>query len=415
MSDYKIYYGEYTLKHWIKLLLKRDITLPPYQRPFVWKEKNVIGLANSLKNGLFVPPVTIGAYKKDGKWHNYILDGQQRLTSILLAYIDQFPKKEKFKPTENNQLANDNDDNQDDTPNDVLEWNLSKITNVATKKENREDIKSSLIGDDYKKFDPPTKKHGENITAIEALEDAFFENTFLGFSFIKPSTDNHEEQTKYYSTLFRSINTSAMELSAIESRSSLYWLDESLAGFFKPLFFNDLEISNSKVDFVRCAALLSEYHKKKQTAEPSTTNIEVARGYSGRRQSEPLEVYIENYIYHVIGKAPSETFTDFSSFFADRNFSSQMTNLQSQMQALNTKKFSSIIDADYYLFGLIYYALFNKKIIDSTRIDNLKKELTTTINTAKGDSNHVKQPAAQKWLRKRLNESISIYSKYIQV
>ena len=37
----RVYYGEYSLKHWIELILKQDIVLPPYQRVFVWKEKKV--------------------------------------------------------------------------------------------------------------------------------------------------------------------------------------------------------------------------------------------------------------------------------------------------------------------------------------------------------------------------------------
>lgn len=31
----KVYYGEYSLKHWIDLILKQDIELPLYQRYFV--------------------------------------------------------------------------------------------------------------------------------------------------------------------------------------------------------------------------------------------------------------------------------------------------------------------------------------------------------------------------------------------
>lgn len=39
--DKKVYYGEYTLKHWIELLLKNNLELPPYQRNFVWKKEQV--------------------------------------------------------------------------------------------------------------------------------------------------------------------------------------------------------------------------------------------------------------------------------------------------------------------------------------------------------------------------------------
>lgn len=37
----KVYYGEYTLKHWIRLMLKEEIVLPEYQRHFVWSERDL--------------------------------------------------------------------------------------------------------------------------------------------------------------------------------------------------------------------------------------------------------------------------------------------------------------------------------------------------------------------------------------
>lgn len=37
--DKKVYYGEYSLKHWIELMLKKDLEPPPYQRSFVWSEE----------------------------------------------------------------------------------------------------------------------------------------------------------------------------------------------------------------------------------------------------------------------------------------------------------------------------------------------------------------------------------------
>ena len=37
----KVYYGEYTLKHWIRLMLREEIVLPEYQRHFVWSERDL--------------------------------------------------------------------------------------------------------------------------------------------------------------------------------------------------------------------------------------------------------------------------------------------------------------------------------------------------------------------------------------
>ena len=92
----KIYYGEYSLMHWIKLMLSKNIELPEYQRHFVWQERDVKRLIQSLLEGQFVQPVTIALFDEGGSKRNLILDGQQRLTSILLAYLGYFPNKNKF-------------------------------------------------------------------------------------------------------------------------------------------------------------------------------------------------------------------------------------------------------------------------------------------------------------------------------
>ncbi|SUC38070.1 DUF262 domain-containing protein [Prevotella pallens] len=122
------FYGEYSLEQWIKLILTKEIILPDYQRAFVWEEEDVKELITSLKNGLFVPPITIGNY--DGTT-NYILDGQQRLSAILIAYIGLFPDREKFKfkDKEYTSTANENDDLEDDNEDIMpIEWQFKYFT-----------------------------------------------------------------------------------------------------------------------------------------------------------------------------------------------------------------------------------------------------------------------------------------------
>ena len=93
-----VYYGEYSLAYWIELILTCKIMLPKYQRHFVWSQKQLLTLIATFQENRFVPPVTIGSFKmSDGSKQNYIIDGQQRLTSILLAYLDLFPDKESYK------------------------------------------------------------------------------------------------------------------------------------------------------------------------------------------------------------------------------------------------------------------------------------------------------------------------------
>ena len=125
----KVYYGEYTLKHWIKLMLTEDIVLPEYQRHFVWQERDVKRLIQSLKDGQFVQPVTIALYDDGTNKHNLILDGQQRLTSLLLAYLGYFPNKKMFEAVLSEKAANEDDSAADDVienPTGIL-WRFSEI------------------------------------------------------------------------------------------------------------------------------------------------------------------------------------------------------------------------------------------------------------------------------------------------
>lgn len=58
----RIYYGEYSLAYWLELILSKKITLPDYQRHFVWNEAKMEALLCSIRENRFIPPVTIGAF-----------------------------------------------------------------------------------------------------------------------------------------------------------------------------------------------------------------------------------------------------------------------------------------------------------------------------------------------------------------
>ena len=121
----RVYYGEYTLRHWLNLVISRNVVLPNYQRSFVWDEKDIKRLLTSLASGQFVPPVTIAHFNAVEASQNLILDGQQRLTSILLAYLGYMPVKNLFKPSDY-ELASGDDSNQD-TISSPMEWTYKML------------------------------------------------------------------------------------------------------------------------------------------------------------------------------------------------------------------------------------------------------------------------------------------------
>ena len=384
----KVYYGEYTLRHWINLILKKNIILPDYQRYFVWDQNKTKELIKAFKEKQFIPPVTIGSFKNEKESINLILDGQQRLTSILLAYIGIFPNK--ISSQKQLKLMDENDNLiEDEGINNILEWNFNELfKNGSTK----EEIKENLSYENYIKFDFNVDKD-------------FFDNNFLGFSYLVPLLANDKEQQKFYSKVFRSINIQGESLLALESRAALYYLDKDLEDYFIPKFIEKIYVNDSKVDFVRYLALLSQY-KKDKTAD------ELGKRFAGK-----MEKYYEEYIYFTVGEEDSNIFIKYSELFKDKKeYKKMYINLKESLKELELfKKYSSIIDVDITLFGLIYFIVFEKKEIDYSKKESIIKEINKEIEKIRReDTKHVKNPAAFKYLRYRVKRSIEIYARYVK-
>jgi len=387
--DNRVYYGEYSLKHWIDLILKENIILPDYQRYFVWNEKKVVTLIETFKSKQFVPPVTIGAFKLKSINQNLILDGQQRLTSILLAYLGLYPDEVTYKKAIE-KFANENDDEEEacEQLDSVFEWTFEKLTE---KGKNKEDMLAKIADGNYKKID------------FKIAVD-FFETTFLGFSYLVPFISDEKEQQKYYSSVFRNINIQGETLLPQESRASLYFLDKDLVQFFEPDIFKTFVVkgvsNETKIDFVRCLSLLSQFKK-----DNAANNI--ARSYKPQ-----MEKYYEEYIYSVVADLDNK-YGKFSNLFPNRKYDDRFSNLQ---QALNSigipKQFPSIIDLDMYFLGLTYTIVFENKTMDLAKKDELKQKIDIQISEFKKDSSHTKAPSNLGHLRARISSSIEICKEY---
>lgn len=416
----KIYYGEYSLKHWIDLMLKKDIVLPEYQRSFVWDKNDIKRFINSLKDGQFIPPVTIAHYKVkvDGSEANYILDGQQRFTSLLLAAIGFCPDKNKFKNSEAI-IANDDDSENDDHETDTekkksIEWTFKELL----KNENNtiDKIKENINSD-------------ERYTRIKELEvdDEFFYNTFLGFSYIVPTSEDKKEVQRSFSKTFREINYFGKSLSAQESRRSLYFMNDEYKDFLdgkigqedilRSLTINE-NMQSKKIDFIRYLSILTQF----KVQESAWGVLKYYSSYASR------EMFYVDYVSFVVGleqENHEEKFNgcEMSTLFPNNCWKDRFKKLYEIILSLPSKirpdeksskvKFDSWIDADYYLFGLIYYVLFENKKINLT--DELFKEIKTAITEKRSDKNsaYSRSPNRLGNLRERLNESIEIYSKYV--
>ena len=390
----RVYYGEYSLKHWLELMLKKNIVLPEYQRYFVWDENRVKTLIETFKRNQFVPPITIGAYTIGGVVQNLIIDGQQRLTSLLLACLKIFPDKAKYAKLIDS-FANENDDiveNEDVGYDNVLEWRFSTLTEKGS---TIEDIRQNIKEGNYKQLE------------MELTEE-FLKTHYLGFCYLVPDTTTNNSQKKFYSSVFRNINIQGEPLQPVESRQSLYFLDETLKGFFEPDFGKEVLLDAKKyggvgrMDFVRYMSLLTQYHITQRYSS-------VAYGYRFK-----MEKYYEEYIYSVVGETPSEKFGNFEDIFPYKNYNAEINRLNTYIDQLGLKRiYSSIINMDMFFMGLIYYVVIQKKELNITDVEDYKRQIQLKIDGYKNDKYHSKNPAALKYLKMRMENSINFYRRYL--
>ena len=380
----RVYYGEYSLKHWIDLILTKNIILPEYQRKFVWKPEQVKNLIESIKKGEFVPPVTIGYAEIKGENKNLIIDGQQRLTSLLLYHLNVYPQKSKFsKKTIDLSVENENDDIDD---NETIEWKFEELL------KDYPNINETLYDKLYE-----TKDSG----------DDELEKHYLGFAYIIPE-GNSAEQSRYYSSVFKHINESGNKLSKEESRRALYFLDSRYTDFFDTKTFDVIRVQQQtverKIDFVRYAAMLAQYNKCKNADR-------IAIGYGA---TEKREDYYAEYINSVIENNDSEMFGKFEDIFPDGIYNQRLQRMQETISGyLFPKKFTSIIDADFFLLGLIFYILFEDKAIQFS--DELKSNITKAIENAKKGKEGAKRrqsPNALNFTQQRIKKSLDLYKDY---
>lgn len=392
----RVYYGEYSLKHWIDLILAGNIILPEYQRSFVWVEKDAKELMFSLINGEFVPPVVIGTYTDDaGKQVNIIIDGQQRLTSILLAYIGIFPKIEEFKKAKE-EYADGVDEGVEDEEMDepILDWTFKELLKMG-----KDDSEIRSLAVKTGKYD-----------VFEITKTPFdYSDIYLGFSFLVPNAMKGYQQ-RYYSTVFKNINVRGVSLDLEESRKALYFLDKSLEDFFAPKFITGYYVDTKKIlkfDYVRCLAWIYSYY------ENQCKSRKVAVGYKTTGSNANIEDFYSTFINHVVAQKQSNDVNTFSTLFQNKDYAPRYQLLKESLEALDIKKsFRSITDMDYFFFGLIYHTVFMGKRFDKADAANIANDLQVAIDGTKGDINYKNAPKTLTRVRGRLDKSVEIYQKY---
>lgn len=386
----KIYYGEYSLSEWINMLLKNDIEIPPYQRYFVWDRESVIDLIKAFKDGRYVPPITIcKSIGSDKKEHNYIVDGQQRLSAIFMY---------KYEFYYNSKIKKDDDLIEEHVEKNYKEWTINSIINNNINK----NINKIVIDEIDKKNSPYECLLSPSEEYLKVNKDEILEKIFLGFSYIiLENTMGINEQQKFYAQIFNDINTKGVSLTPVESRKAYYFISEKYVNLFNLNFEN--------IDFVRYLAILSEYHKSSYKNDKS---LMVARNTNSGRK---MENYIIEYIISM-SENEFKKFTKIEEIFGDEQYDTSK-GIQYLEECLKEKYYKfddkiSIIYKDVKLFGLIYNVLFlHKKLKNKSQ---LEQDLDLYINKIIKNEKIVKSPNSNKNLNDRLVKSIEIYNKYLK-
>ncbi|CAM1366426.1 conserved hypothetical protein [Tenacibaculum sediminilitoris] len=90
--DISSYGADYDVEGLVKRLKRGDIFIPPFQRDYVWNQAEASRLIESLLLGLPVPGVFLAKESDSNKLS--VIDGQQRLKSLLFFYEGFFNPKE---------------------------------------------------------------------------------------------------------------------------------------------------------------------------------------------------------------------------------------------------------------------------------------------------------------------------------
>ena len=402
--------------------MKKDIILPNYQRSFVWDEADIARLIKSLQDEQFVQPVTLALYSPEGeKPRNLIIDGQQRFTSILLAKLGYIPNKEKF--TSEDQIA-DKDDSDDENLVNLQEqdrgpikWTFKLLLSDNVFSNSINEIRNRISRDD------------KYIIFSNTLNNEFFEKTFIGFSYVVSDSTNRDEIQRYFAQLFRSINYFGKRLSPLESRRSLYYMNSSLQPYFDSEaedgqdVLDNIKIKDrlqySKIDFVRYLSILSQYIGKGKRL------TEVMKKYSANRTRES---YYADYVSYLVGLDQEDNEDKFDGFsmgalFPNSEWEHRFSILKDDVKRLKKHfnldekgAFTSWIDADYWLFGLIYEVVFENKTLNENvqpLIDAIKGKISAKRGLDENDV-YLKKPNRLSNLRDRLNDSIITYQAYVQ-
>ncbi len=406
-------YGEFSISNWIELLCSKKLLLPPYQRKFVWEPYRVIELYKSIYNNSYIPPVLISHRSINNDVGDYILDGQQRLTAILLLYLQIYPNYPNDKNKDLIKLLKDENESFD------IEWTMKKLleengdylilekevyrimSSDLSVSEKRDQICDTKL---YKKIVNNELYGGwydKNKSVIEGIDmKSLLDSRYLGYCYIRFRNPKSKFENKGYAKIFQNINSYGIPLSDSESRKALFWScerDNGFANFFEPNEFKNVYVEDRKIDLPSLMAYVAE----RATGE--------TRFAVNRRNDVSRNAYYNEYVESVIFDEDSPTFGKFSEIISDKDkvikkFTDFYVN---NIRGIVNDKFKNIKEVQIYLFGVIYWVIYKGKDLEWD--DEIKVSIDEYI---KHNNDYTKYRNITEY-RSRMEKSIRVYEKYI--
>ncbi|OMF12827.1 hypothetical protein BK131_16400 [Paenibacillus amylolyticus] len=222
MTNGELTTGSISIDRLRNKIIEGEIKIPPFQRVFVWKKEQITDLMDSIYNDYPIGSVllwevnenlpalrNIGGYKlpdKTGEFPiNYILDGQQRITSIFGAFIGEEIDTEDKTNSENFNIYFDLEDERF--------IHFEDINNA------HQVLKSSILFnvneffDEVVKLPPELREKARNLQSI-------FQNYEL------PTVTIKKRNKGEVGTIFERINNTGTPLSALELMIAWTWSED---------------------------------------------------------------------------------------------------------------------------------------------------------------------------------------------
>lgn len=180
-------------------------------------------------------------------------------------------------------------------------------------------------------------------------------------------------------------------------------MDDSLDPDCIKNIFIERDKKKERIDFVRYLSICSQFAKNGDVNG-------LLKNYGKKEES-----YYTLFIDDCINKNSESIFVEYD----DKFFKNNLKHLSSAIEilCLKGKSFTSIIDCDIYMFGLIYYLVIQGKNLIEIEKDTLLSDLKLAIESLKDNQEsgemHKKTPSALKYVRQRFLKSFEIYKEYI--